>query len=87
VIDLAAYAGTMVTLQFQATTDFAYNSNFFLDDVMITNSSTTPPFTASFDPEELLLNNSAMTTKSAFGGLLRNNAEITDSDLSTRLEQ
>jgi M6 family metalloprotease-like protein len=34
-LDLNAYAGTTITLQFEVTTDQTLNSNFFLDDVSI----------------------------------------------------
>jgi hypothetical protein len=42
VIDLNSYTGSTVSLQFMAATDSSFNSNFFVDDVSITNSSSTP---------------------------------------------
>jgi hypothetical protein len=41
-IDLQNYSGSTVNLEFIAVTDSTFNSNFFLDDVSITNSSSTP---------------------------------------------
>lgn len=38
--DLGSYTGTTISLEFRVTTDGALNSNFFLDDVTITASST-----------------------------------------------
>ena len=42
VLDLSAYAGETITLQFEVTTDAALVSNFFLDDVLLLSSSNTP---------------------------------------------
>ena len=42
VIDLQSYTGNTISLEFSATTDVVFNSNFFVDDVSITNSSSTP---------------------------------------------
>ena len=42
VIDLQSYTGSIVALQFTAYTDSSFTSNFFVDDVSITNSSSTP---------------------------------------------
>lgn len=39
VVDLNAYAGVSITLAFEVTTNDSENSNFFLDDVSITNSA------------------------------------------------
>jgi subtilisin family serine protease len=41
VVNLSSYAGSTVTLMFEVTTDFALNSNFFLDDVSMSNVATT----------------------------------------------
>jgi N-acetylneuraminic acid mutarotase len=40
VIDLNSYSGMTITLQFEVITDGTLNSNFFLDDISITASST-----------------------------------------------
>jgi len=40
VVNLSSHAGSTVTLMFEVTTDFALNSNFFLDDVSMSNVST-----------------------------------------------
>jgi C1A family cysteine protease len=42
VIDLQSYTGSTVSLEFTVTTNATNNSNFFVDDVSITNSSSTP---------------------------------------------
>ncbi len=47
VIDLLSYSGSIVSLEFIVETDSSLNSNFFLDDVSITNSSTTPVIAAA----------------------------------------
>jgi hypothetical protein len=40
VVNLSGYAGSTVTLMFEVTTDESINSNFFLDDVSMSNVST-----------------------------------------------
>jgi hypothetical protein len=55
-IDLQSYSGSMVSLEFMAATDSSFNSNFFVEDVSITNSSTTPPTASvSVDWEDTIL--------------------------------
>ena len=39
VIDLSIYTGSIINIEFFADTDSSYNSNFFMDDVSITNSA------------------------------------------------
>jgi len=41
-INLSAYAGSPVTLMFEVNTDSSLNSNFFLDNVSLSSSSTDP---------------------------------------------
>jgi subtilisin family serine protease len=50
VIDLAAYSGTTISLAFKVTTDSSLSSSFYIDDVVITDSTATPPniYPASF---------------------------------------
>lgn len=42
VIDLGTYSGSTITLSFRVDTDFALYSSFYLDDVVITDSTSTP---------------------------------------------
>ncbi len=42
-LDLNSYAGTSISLEFRATTDSSYNSNFFVDDVSISAALMTEP--------------------------------------------
>lgn len=50
VIDLATYSGTTISLAFKVTTDYALGSSFYIDDVVITDSTAIPPniYPASF---------------------------------------
>lgn len=43
VLNLAAYAGSPVSLKFEVTTDDILNSNLFLDDIFFSTSSTAAP--------------------------------------------
>jgi len=40
VLNLAGYVGTNKTVMFEVTTDGSLNSNLFLDDISMSNSST-----------------------------------------------
>jgi C1A family cysteine protease len=42
VVSLSAYTGSTVTLMFEVTTDSSFNSNFFLDDISLSSSSSSP---------------------------------------------
>jgi len=41
VVNLSPFAGSTVTLTFEVTTDDVWYSNFFLDDVIMSNVATT----------------------------------------------
>lgn len=43
-LDLNSYLGTIISLEFQVTTDFMLNSNFFLDDVSLSASPAFAPY-------------------------------------------
>lgn len=50
-IDLSSYAGQTVTVQFRLQTDFAINSNFFVDDVSLQAAADARSVTGTPEPE------------------------------------